>query len=93
MSLAAKVGENAAESRKRCGADRPAAHGFRCARSQRGPNWELPKCERPKWESTKWECPKWELPKWERPKWELAEWERPQAGIGLSGNGPKWESA
>ena len=28
MSLTAKVGENAAESRKRCGADRPAAHGL-----------------------------------------------------------------
>jgi hypothetical protein len=93
MSLAAKVGENAAESRKRCGADRPAAHGFRCARGQRGPNWEWPNLEWPKWELPKWECPKWESPKWERPKWELAEWERPQAGIGLSGNGPKRERA
>ena len=76
MSLTAKVGENAAESRKRCGADRPAAHGCRCARGQRGPNWEWPNWEWPRWELPRWECPKWELPKWELAEWELAEWDR-----------------
>ena len=71
----------------------PQPMGCRCARGQRGPNWEWPNWEWPRWELPRWECPKWALPKWEWPKWELAEWERPQAGTGLSGKWPKRERA